>query len=118
MSVILPPQLLASETKQTFLFINPACLLAFEWQAARPYIISFGNTDTIRDNSDLYSIMSDCIRQTYRVAVAIRKEKLNWVFGRRTLRAIDSKVGCGLNIKFIFPHSLKFTSEVCFLFVL
>ena len=84
-----------------------------------PTYISFGNTDTIRDNSDLYSIMSDCIRQKYRVAVAIRKEKLNfWVFGRRTLRAIDSKVGCGLNIKFIFPHSLKFTSEVCFLFVL
>ena len=69
-----------------------------------PTYISFGNTDTIRDNSDLYSIIPDCIRQRYKVAVALKKEKvIFWVLGKRTLSTIDSKVGCGLNIKFSFP---------------
>ena len=37
MSATLPPQLPASEIKQTFLSTNLACLLAFERQAARPH---------------------------------------------------------------------------------
>ena len=38
-----PPQLPASEIKQNFLSINLACLLAFEWSAARPPCIPFRN---------------------------------------------------------------------------
>ena len=43
MSTMLPPQLLASEIKQTFLSINLACLQAFERQQLDPPHISFAN---------------------------------------------------------------------------
>ena len=39
MSAFFPPQLVASEIKKIFLSSNLACLLAFEWRAARPHTL-------------------------------------------------------------------------------
>ena len=47
MYAILPTKKPASEVKQTFLSTSLACLLAFEWPAARPHTYSFGDTGSL-----------------------------------------------------------------------
>ena len=122
MSTILPHSCWRQEqSKLSFPSTQPVYWL-LSGKQSDPTYISFSNTDTIRDNSDLYSVMPDCIRQRYRAAVALKKEKANfWVLGKRTLSPIDSKVGCGMNIKFIFPTFSEIYQRgvvlfVCFVF--
>ena len=99
------PTVAGVRNKANFPFHQPTLFTGF-WVASSQTLHTYllVTLTLKRDNSDLYSIMPDYIRQRYRAAVALKKEKVNfWVLGKRTLSAIDNKVGCGMNIKFIFP---------------